>query len=218
MESEEKPGNQAPSQHEVSNDMVALQNYLNENDPIAALCNADIIDPIALGFIPKATWSTWKQTSVTSLHESYFSKKNSVSRRFEHKLWNCLRITTAFPNLAKIIGVVWVNNRIIKVYKKPFAKFLSINCVDGGLFHKQGNFTRHGFLDLNEQDAQRELPPEAYSDVDYRDVHLICHESGQFTTDSTEESIANCKWVDPAPTTRIAQLKYSTDTAPAPLE
>lgn len=187
-------------------DILALQNFLTENDPMAALAN-DIIDPIALEFIPKNTWASWKPTSLQSLRESYFVKKNSVSRRFEHKLWNCLRITSAYPNLTKIIGVQWVSTTVIKVYKYPFAKFLNINSVDGALFHKQGNFTRHGFVELTEADAQRDLSPDICVDVDYRDVHLVYHHNASFTADSTEEIICNCKWVDPQPISRVAQLK-----------
>ncbi|EAY07180.1 hypothetical protein TVAG_197940 [Trichomonas vaginalis G3] len=198
-----------------ANELIALQTFLSDSDSAAALCTTEVVDPIGLQFIPKSTWANYKLTSVSALHDSYFSKKNSVTRRFEHKLWNCLRITQVFPSLTKIIGVCWVDNRIIKVYKHPFAKFLSIQCVDGALFHKQGNFSRHGFVDMSEQEAQQQLSPEAYADVDFRDVHLIYHQNGQFTADATEESIANCKWVDPAPATRVAALKLNNPSAEA---
>ena len=190
-------------------DMITLQNFLPDTDPMLAMCNSEIIDPVALGFIPKTTWASWKPTSVQGLHDSYFSRKNSVSRRFEHKLWNCLKITSAFPQLTKTIGVQWVTNKIIKVYKHPFAKFLAISCVDGGLFHKQGNFTRHGFIDLSEAEAQRQLTPEQLADVDFRDVHLIMHVRGEFASDASEESIANCRWIDPSPANRVATLSIN---------
>ena len=212
MEGDNKP--QIIPDQIVPTDMLALQNFLSEADPMTALVNSEIIDPVALGFIPKATWSSWKPTSVQGLQETYFSRKNSVSRRFEHKLWNCLRITSVFPNLTKIIGVCWIDNKNIKVYKYPFAKFLAITCVDGGLFHKQGNFTRHGFIDLNEQEAQRQLSPEQLQDVDFREVHLLVHATGEFTADATEEQIANCKWVDPSPQNRVATLALAQ--APEP--
>lgn len=215
MEGDNKQQQQQQQEQIQTSDILALQTYLSETDPMTALCTSEIIDPIALQFIPKAAWSSWKPTSVQGLHETYFSRKNSVSRRFEHKLWNCLRITSVFPNLTKTIGVCWVDNKIIKVYKYPFAKFLAITCVDGGLFHKQGNFTRHGFIDLSEQEATRQLSPEQLADVDYRDVHLIMHSQNGFTADATEESISSCRWVDPSPTARVATLSIGQN-APDP--
>ena len=206
---------QQPIVPEMQTDLNGLQQYLGDPDPLQALCNSEIIDPIALQFIPKATWTSWKPTSIQGLHDAYFSRKNSVSRRFEHKLWNCLRITSVFPNLTKIIGVTWLDDKVIKVYKYPFAKFLAITCVDGGLFHKQGNFTRHGFAVLSEAEANQRFTREQLQDVDYREVTLIYHTQGLFTSESTEESISNCKWEDPTPSTRIAALKIQQPGEPS---
>ena len=207
MDSDKQVNLQQPGVTEMSQHDLAMQSYIQDQDPLQALCNSEIIDPVALQFIPKSTWASWKPTSVQGLHDTYFSRKNSVSRRFEHKLWNCLRITSAFPNLTKVIGVCWVDNKIIKVYKFHFAKFLAITCVDGGLFHKQGNFTRHGFIPLTEPEAQQALTPDQLVDVDFRDVSLVYHQEGHFTADATEEEISGCKWVDPTPATRTAALK-----------
>jgi len=190
----------------AASDMIVLQNFLNENESNNNLWQ-ETISPLNLGFIPHSNWVSSKPMTISSLHETYFSKKNSVSRRFEHKLWNALKITTSFPNLVKVIGVTWLNNRTIKVYKHPFARLLNISCVDGGLFHKQGNFTRHGFVEMAELDARNELTQEQMADVDFRDVHLIYHQNGEFTTDSTEVTICSCRWVDPSPTPRVAALK-----------
>ena len=176
-------------------------------DPnVASLWSAEIIDPVALGFIPPNTWAQ-KMYSLISLRETYFAKKNNVNRRFEHKLWNALRITTAFPQFDKIVGCVWASDKIIKVYKTPFAFLLGITTIDGGLFHKQGNFTRHGFSDMAEYDAVAALPPDQLADVDYREVHLLYTKDGSFSSTSTEQSISQCKWVNPQGASRVASLK-----------
>ena len=167
---------------------------------------AEVINPVELHFIPENTWTN-QNVSLHFLHEEYFGRKNNVNRRFEHKLWNALQITLAKPNLVKFIGVVWVTEKIMKVYKHPFAKLLKISVVDGGLLHKQGNFTRHGFISLREEDIKGQVPKEYLEDVDYKDVILITHSKEAFTMHSTEKSINECKWDNPAGATRVASLK-----------
>jgi hypothetical protein len=168
---------------------------------------SEIIDPIALRFIPHSAW-TPQTTSLQSLHDDYFGRKNNVNRRFEHKLWNALRLTSAFPNMTKLIGVVWVTETVIKVYKHEFAKLLNINTVDGGLFHKQGNFTRHGFVVLTDADVRDKIAPDLIIDVDFRDILLITHNQRQFTMFSSEETISTCKWDNPTAAPRIAILRF----------
>lgn len=190
-------------------DLLNISKILAECDPNTfEHCTSEAIDPVALGFIPKSSWTT-KSLSLESLHESYFGRKNNVNRRFEHKLWNALRITSAHPNLIQNVGVCWVSTKIIKVYKQAFAKLLKIRVVDGGLFHKQGNFTRHGFVICNETKAMAEVPDGYLADVDNRNVVLIYHKDNAFNQNSTEETISHCKWDDPSPKTRVASLKIT---------
>lgn len=177
-------------------------------DNSVALWTAEIIDPVQIGFIPSNSWSA-KMQSLLSLRESYFSKKNNVNRRFEHKLWNALRITTLFPNLDKIVGVVWLNEKVIKVYKQPFARLLGITSTDGALFHKQGNFTRHGFVDMTEYEAKEMFTPEQLVDVDFREVHLVFNKEFNFSATATEQDISQCKWDNPAGATRVATIKIN---------
>jgi hypothetical protein len=202
------PSMSIPGQGEIQpSDLLVLQHLLTETEPLTALMASEIIDPIALRFIPRSAWAQ-QTTSLQSLHGDYFGRKNNVNRRFEHKLWNALRLTSAFPNMTKIVGVVWVGDSIIKVYKYPFAKFLNINAVDGGLFHKQGNFTRHGFVTVSDAEARDKIPPELLVDVDFREVLLITHPQGQFTMLSSEESISGCRWNNPTGATRVATLRF----------
>lgn len=189
------------------NDLLVLQQILSmETEPIATLYTSECIDPQQLRFIPENSWNS-HPVSLSFLHDDYFGRKNNVNRRFEHKLWNALRITAAFPNMTKLVGVQWVTDTIIKVYKYPFAKLLNINAVDGGLFHKQGNFTRHGFVVLSDADAKAKVPMEHLHDVDFRDVLLLQHETLQFTVLSSEGSISTCKWNNPSGASRVASLR-----------
>ena len=211
-EKENSSLSQAPqytSSYLQDQDLINISKILAECDPSAfELCANEMIDPESLEFIPKGNWTS-KLMSLDGLRDSYFGRKNNVNRRFEHKLWNALRITAAHPNLIRFVGVCWANNNIIKVYKQAFAKLLNIKVIDGGLFHKQGNFTRHGFVICPEAKAIAEVPEDQLTDVDYRDVVLIYHKDNIFTQSSTEDIISNCKWDDPSPKTRVASIKIN---------
>ena len=201
---------QIPGQADFQqNDLLVLQHLLTETEPLAALYTTECIDPQELHFIPENAW-TPGNVSLHTLHSDYFGRKNNVNRRFEHKLWNALRITSAFPNMTKLVGVIWVTETIMKVYKYPFAKLLNITAIDGGLFHKQGNFTRHGFVALNDTEAKAKVPAEHLQDVDFRDVLLVMHRSMQFTISSTEGSISTCRWDNPTSSARVASLRIET--------
>ncbi|KAH0788243.1 hypothetical protein GPJ56_007871 [Histomonas meleagridis] len=203
MESNKKVNTR--EQEELASDLIALQQIL-ENSEINALYHEQCINPVTLHFVPETSWNS-QETSLSELRESYFARKNNLNRRFEHKLWNALKITSAFPGMIKIIGVTWVTDNIMKVYKFPFAKLLGINAVDGGLFHKQGNFVRHGFVPLTDSEARLSVPADQLADVDYHDVLLITHSKNNFTKTSTESSISQCKWENPVGKPRVASLK-----------
>jgi hypothetical protein len=212
MDDSEKPSGKALPAMPISdqpfqaNDLLVLQHLLSETEPLTTLYTSDVIDPVALHFLPENGWSR-QIVSLHSLHDDYFGRKNNVNRRFEYKLWNALRLTTVFPNMTKLVGVVWVTESIIKVYKQTFAKLLNIAAIDGGLFHKQGNFTRHGFVILTHEEARERVPPEHVVDVDFRDVLLITHGRALFTALAGEASISSCRWENPTAATRIATLR-----------
>ena len=52
-----------------------------------------------------------------------------------------------------------------------------------------------GFIELNEADARRLVPPDDMEGVDFENVRLLVHQPGIFTRDCTEEDIERCKWV-----------------------
>jgi hypothetical protein len=191
-----------------SNELLVLQRLLSETEPGSELWTSDLIDPVALRFVPDGSWAS-QALSLQALHTDYFGRKNNVNRRFEHKLWNALQVTTAFPNMGKIVGVMWVSDFVIKVYKYVFAKLLNISAVDGGLFHKQGNFTRHGFVPLSEGEARAKVALDYLVDVDFRDVLLIWHQHAQFTRLASEETISGCRWDSPVQVMRVATLRLN---------
>lgn len=206
MEETVKQSNLPQSPDLPNADLITLQNLIGDADPYSVLYQEEALNPVQLGFIPESNWAP-QAMSMQRLHEDYFGRKNNLNRRFEHKLWNALRITTEFPAMVKLVGVVWVTNTVIKVYKFTFAKLLNIAAIDGGLFHKQGNFTRHGFVPLTEAEARKIVPEESLADVDFHDVLLITHAQGNFTMESNEEAISRCKWDNPAGVSRVASLK-----------
>jgi hypothetical protein len=189
-----------------SPDIFIFQQLLAESPPLATLFTTAIIDPKALNFVPGAFWSSG-MSSLQMLHDDYFGRKCSVNRRFEHKLWNALRITAAFPEMLKLVGVVWVTDDIIKVYKYTFATFLRIQFINGGLFHKQGNFTRHGFVMITDADARQRVSLEHLVDVDHEDVLLMTHPGGQFLMSSPEDSISTCRWKNLSVASRVAAFQ-----------
>lgn len=175
----------------------------------------DMIDSKLLHFIPQDKFEKFNPMSLDDLRTKYFGRKNHACRRFEYKLWNALLITTVYPNLIPQVGVCWVNDNIIKVYKQSFAKLMNINHIDGGLFHKQGNFTRHGFVICEKEKVMQEIPQDQLEDVDFKNVVLVYHKENTFTKNSTEDEINSCKWDNPSPRTRIANIHFNNTAKPA---
>ena len=188
-------------------DFPNVDYYIQDNEDISPLSTEENIDPIALHFIPYNSWAN-KTVSLAHLRETYFSRKNNVNRRFEHKLWNALQITKEFPKLVTQVGVIWITNTIFKVYKNIFANLLNIKCVNGGLFHKQGNFTCHGFVVLTENElSEANVSLSVLTDVDFRSVVCVAHKNRSFAMDSQESTISECRWDNPVPPSRAACLK-----------
>jgi hypothetical protein len=212
MDDSEKPGGGSLPAMSISdqrfqpNDLLVLQHFLSETEPLTTLCTSDVIDPVSLHFLPEHGWSR-QMVSLQSLHDDYFRRKNNVNRRFEYKLWNALRLMTVFPNMTKFVGVVWVTESVIKVCKQAFAMLLNIAAIDGCLFHKQGNFTRHGFVTLTDEEARERVQTQHLIDVDFRDVLLITHERALFTSLAGEASVGSCRWDNPDGAIRIATLR-----------
>jgi hypothetical protein len=147
------------------------------------------IDPQALGFVPS---NYWLNTAISfgDLVAKFFHRKNNSSCRFPHKLYNALRLVDGRPALFVLIGVRWITDSVFLVDKYVFGRLLGITSFDGGLFHRQGNFPSHGFLEI----PPEESPP--IEGIDFDRFRLLKHASGQFRKLCPDESFNSCKWVN----------------------
>ena len=145
-----------------------------------------VFNPIQLGFLPTSYWSL-REVPFNELVTKFFQRKNTSNCRFPHKLYNALRIVQNDPKLFNLFGVKWINKTLFLVDKLIFGRLLGLNSIDGGLFHCQGNFPSHGFVEVYE-DVQADIP------IDHDRIRILKHKNGLFSQSSPEEDITNCKW------------------------
>jgi hypothetical protein len=89
-----------------------------------------------------------------------------------------------FPSAYYFIGAIWLNSTVMKIHSQTFAQLLGIHAVQGGLFHKQGNFSRHGFQQVMKR-AQAALGMTLdLADVDDYLVRLFTDQHNRFSRDS----------------------------------
>lgn len=129
-----------------------------------------------LGFVPQSEWPP-QTMSLSDLRRMYFTRRNGAARQFDYKLYNALCITNKFPEAYEHVGAIWVSPTVMKINSQAFAKLLGIHAVQGGLFHKQGNFPRHGFQNI--PGATHQIPECA--DVDDYNVRLFTDRMHRFT-------------------------------------
>jgi hypothetical protein len=179
---------------------VPLLGNRNPNDAdFYALCNSASVtfNPKELGLIPS---DYWRDRNVTfgELVRDFFQKKNNTNTRFSHKLFNVLRLVEHQPNLAEFLGIEWVTDEVMKVNKLVFARLLGIRIIDGSLFHQQGNFPSHGFVELGVHNAKEVVGQEKMNDVDFESVRLLMHKEGTFVRGASGNVIESCKWIKSA--------------------
>jgi hypothetical protein len=147
-----------------------------------------------LGFIPATVW-TDQQIRFSDLVREFFQRKNNVNSRFSHKLFNALKLSEANPAYAQLVGVSWLTDTILRVDKIAFARLIGVRSIEGSLFHQQGNFPSHGFLEIGAGDVRELCPPGVdLSSVDFENVRLIYHAEGIFRRGCTERDIEACRW------------------------
>jgi hypothetical protein len=152
-----------------------------------------VLNPLWLGFIPASAWDDCEVTFGT-LVTDFFQRKNNASCRFVHKLYNALRITTEDPFYFQYVGVQWISDSVMKVDKHIFAQLLGIKSIEGALFHLQGNFPSHGFVELSRSQALESLSQEAFAAIESDHVRLLKHAAGTFVKDATEAAIRRVTW------------------------
>ncbi|KAH0789175.1 hypothetical protein GPJ56_006928 [Histomonas meleagridis] len=152
--------------------IISFQNQvIQKSRPPSFDPEKTIIVPSELGFIPESDWSA-KAFSLWELREKYFMRRNGAIRQFDCKLFNALRITLKYPDAYQFVGAIWITNSIMKIDSQIFAHLLNIHAVQGGLFHKQGNFSRHGFQHILRSSSISLMKSPDCSDVDDYQVRL----------------------------------------------
>ena len=156
---------------------------------------AAILNPGALKFLPSYFWPN-KDVPFADIVTDYFQRKNNTNCRFIYKLYDALIIGQQSELYEQLVGVKWLTNYVLRVNKGQFARLLGIKSIDGSLFHQQGNFTTHGFIEIGSEDAPQYCSGVDISDVDFDEVRLLIHSQGIFVRGVDEISLINCKWVN----------------------
>lgn len=154
-----------------------------------------VINPSRIGLIPSKFWPD-RNFAFGDIVADFFQRKNNANCRFSHKLYNAIQISKMMPDLLIFTGVEWVGKYVLKVNKKRFARLLGIHSIDGSLFHQQGNFSTHGFVEVGGEEAKRLIGEEEFNTMDLEVVRLLMHNQGIFNRDTTEQELNNCKWVN----------------------
>jgi hypothetical protein len=165
------------------------------DDEFIKLCSDStlIIEAHANGFIPNKFWDKNAKQTFGWCLLNFFQKKNNTNTRFLYKLYNALLIDTLYPQLSPYIGVSWLNKRVIKVNKHLFGRFIGIKTVDNSLFHQQGNFPSHKFVEISSCEAKSMCPDVNLDGVDFDNIRILYHSQGVFVKGCTEAQITNCK-------------------------
>ena len=146
-----------------------------------------------LGFLPSHFWPN--DSTFSDIVTRFFQRKNNANCRFPHKLYNALALVEAMETMWNLIGAKWVTYDVFKIDKFIFGRLLGIQSIDGGLFHRQGNFPSHGFAELTVAEVSDMKRRFALADdVDMERVRLLRHPSGGFTRESDEETVNRCRW------------------------
>lgn len=151
------------------------------------------INPRALGFVPSSAWSS-DPISFGVLVATFFRRRNSANCKFHHKLFNALRLTQAFPELLPHVGVEWATEKVFRVHRNAFARLLGLRTVDGSLFHQQGNFPSHGFVELPFTESDQISRAAGFGPADLSEVRFVMHSAGIFRMQCTEADLELCKW------------------------
>ncbi|OHT13639.1 hypothetical protein TRFO_16197 [Tritrichomonas foetus] len=171
-----------------------------ENMTFEEICNdpAITINPRQMEFIPETAWND-DEISFGALVNTFFRKRNSTYCKFPFKLYNALKLAEHMPQYIPHVGVQWVNDKVIKVDREPFARLIGVKTVEGGLFHQQGNFPSHGFIELTYVESDRLSRAMNFGPADLSVVRFVTHVLGKFVRDCREEDLDTCRWTNPGP-------------------
>jgi hypothetical protein len=151
------------------------------------------INPTALGFIPHEAWSD-QEVPFGQLVMTFFRRRNSMHCKFPYKLFNALLLTRKLPRFFPLVGIRWVTEDIFLVQKLIFAQLLGVRTIDGSLFHQQGNFPSHGFVELSFQEAKQIGAENGIFEVDATNMRFLKHANGGFTSNDVVLDPEQLKW------------------------
>lgn len=117
-----------------------------------------VINPTQIHLLPEKYWAQQSPTlTFAQIVNSYFKQNRTQNSTFMLKLYNLLLISINYPILEKALGVRWVNDNVIEVSRSGLVNIFNLreNTVDGSMFHRQGNFSTHKFIEVNESNFQQ---------------------------------------------------------------
>lgn len=152
-----------------------------------------LISPQQLGFYPIQYWSSntpYKMTFGTVV-KKFFQCRRNKNTIFIFKLYNLLLLSDKRPEFADIIGIKWVSNEIFKVNIQKFANVLGLKPVStlGALFHLQGNFPTHGFINVEYNELVKKGILVQNNKYDYKEERYLKHSTGEFVRDLNPETL-----------------------------
>lgn len=146
------------------------------------------INPALMEFIPKKIFSNINYpVNFPGLKRILFVKRSNKIIRFEHKLWNALRIVQERPELFNFCGVRWYNMEVFMVDINIFGRLLGSLSPSTLLTSAAGCFASHGFEECSN------------SIQNLGNLRAYKHKKGKFKFTATEEEIDQVKWTRPNP-------------------
>ena len=180
--------------HTTSQPALSLRQPVAELDFDKVCLDASVtVNPRRLGFVPASAWSN-DAVPFGVLVATFFRKRNSMHCKFPFKLYNALKLTQQCPEFLAHVGVEWVTDSVFRVHRTEFARLLGVKTVEGGLFHQQGNFPSHGFVELPFDESDRISREAGLGPADLSQVRFMRHAAGNFVRQSTERDLETCRW------------------------
>jgi hypothetical protein len=152
-----------------------------------------LVNPIDLGFIPRDAWQI-QPIPFAGIIPSFFQRRNKIPFTFPCKLVTALLITEHIPQSFAVVGVRWLGCDVIMVDGPVFARLLNVKAVEAGLFHQQGNFPSHGFVELPFEDCQGMANDAGFRQFDKSKIRFFRHSSGEFRRGLEHFDLEKLKW------------------------
>ena len=157
------------------------------------------INPWRFRFQPFGQWEN-KQISIFALLKTHFQTRSTKKIRFEHKLWNALQLTSAYPELYNVLGVMLVTPQLIKADRDKIGAAFALTKPNAALFNQQGAFPSHGFIEVSQSASisKYKALPYLVENVDEMKVRLYAPKDPMI---SLFEHLQSCHWNSPNPIT-----------------